>query len=548
MTFFSPEKNISKNRIGIALKKATAELMLLVLSSVLFSLAFPSVISTWGIAPVAFISIIPVFIVVHSSNWKSIIPYGAFYGFITYGIFNYWLSTFHPLAIIIVPTIYATYFIFLFPVLKLVDKLFPKYGYLIQALCWIGYEYFRTKGFLGYSYGIIGYSMSAVTPFIQIASVTGVWGVSFLVILPSAYLGNALKNGLRGFLDFFRNHRLESYLYGGIIILNLLFGFLVMTDYSDSPQWKVALIQHNADTWKGGLRAYERNFGILRDLSIEAVKENPDIVIWSETAFVPGVDWHSRFRTDSARFALVNDLKNFLSTQNVPYLLGNDDGQLKDPLLPPVLSDGSYNRVDYNAVLLYENGELKDTYRKLHLVPFTENFPYKESLSGIYNILVNNNYHFWERGTEYTVFHAAGVKFSTPICFEDVFGYLSRNFVNKGAEVIVNLTNDSWSGSLSSQMQHLGMAVFRAIENRRSLVRSANSGMTGIIDPDGRIVSLLEPFTSDYLVGEVPIYTERSTIYTAFGDWFAYISIILALVLILFGITKSIYIRLQLKK
>ncbi|MCK5153856.1 MAG: apolipoprotein N-acyltransferase, partial [Spirochaetales bacterium] len=111
-----------------------------------------------------------------------------------------------------------------------------------------------------------------------------------------------------------------------------------------------------------------------------------------------------------------------------------------------------------------------------------------------------------------------------------------------------NLTNDSWSGALSSQMQHLEMAVFRAIENRRSLVRSANSGMTGIIDPDGRIISLLEPFTEDYLVGDVPVYTERSTIYTALGDWFAYTSIILAFVLILIGIIKSIYLRLQLNK
>ncbi len=542
------EKNIKKNNIGMILKKATVESLLLVLSSVLFSLAFPSVVSTWGIAPIAFISIIPVFIVVHTSSWKVIVPYGAFYGAITYALFNYWLYAFHPLTIIIVPLIYATYFIILFPVLKLADKLFPRYGYLVQALCWVAYEYLRTKGFVGYSYGIIGYSMSTIKPFIQIASVTGVWGVSFLVILPSAYLGNALKNGINGFNDFFRIHRVDSYFYGGLVVLNLIFGFLVMTDYSDSPKWKVALIQHNSDSWEGGQTTYERNFHILKDLSLKAVEENPDIVIWSETAFVPGVDWHSRYRTDKQRYALVNDLKTFLATQDVPYLFGNDDVQLKNPNLPPVLSDGSYNKKDYNAVLLYEDGKLKNTYRKIHLVPFTENFPYESILPGVYQFLINHDLHFWEKGTEYTVFETGGVKFSTPICFEDVFGYLSRNFVRNGADVIVNLTNDSWSGALSSQMQHLEMAVFRAIENRRSLVRSANSGMTGIIDPDGRIISLLEPFTEDYLVGDVPVYTERSTIYTALGDWFAYTSIILAFVLILIGIIKSIYLRLQLNK
>ncbi len=533
------------NRVGAGLKKATVELLLLILSSILFSLSFPSFISKWGIAPIAFISIIPVFIVIHSSNWKFIVPYGAFYGFITYGIFNYWLSTFHPLAITIATTVYAIYFVLLFPVLKLADKLFPKYGYLVQALCWIAYEYLRTKGFLGYPYGIIGYSLSTIRPFIQIASVTGVWGVSFLVILPSAYLGNAFRNGINGFSDFFRTHRIDSYIYAGLVLLNLIFGFLVMTDYSDSPKWRVALIQHNADTWKGGITTYERNFRILRDLSLEAVKENPDIVIWSETAFVPGVDWHTRYRTDKARFALVNDLKKFLATQDVPFLFGNDDGQLKNPSLPPVLPDGSYNRVDYNAVLLYEEGALKETYRKVHLVPFTESFPYKKTFPGVYQILVDNGYHFWERGTEYTVFETGGVKFSTPICFEDVFGYLSRKFVNSGAEVIVNLTNDSWSGSLSSQMQHLGMAVFRAIENRRSLVRSANSGMTGIIDPDGRIISLLDPFVADYLVADVPVYTEISTVYSMLGDWFASLSILLALAFILLGLIRSIVRRIK---
>lgn len=163
-----------------------------------------------------------------------------------------------------------------------------------------------------------------------------------------------------------------------LVVINILSGILVMKDFSLYPQWKVALIQHNADTWKGGIRTYERNFGILKRLSLEAVKENPDIVIWSETSFVPGVDWHTRYRTDKDRYALVKDLKDFLATQKVPYVIGNDDGQLKDPSLPPVLPDGSYNRVDYNAVFLYEDGYLKQTYRKIQLVPFTENFPYKK--------------------------------------------------------------------------------------------------------------------------------------------------------------------------
>ena len=524
------------------MRKGLGEMGLLLLSSLLFSLSFPSFFFDHGLSVLAFISIIPVFIVVHRSSWKTIIPYGIFYGFITYAIFNYWLSTFHPLAIVIVPIIYAVYFFFLFPFLKLTDSLFPKYGYLVQILLWISYEYIRTKGFIGYPYGNIGYAMSWIPPFIQSASVFGSWGISVLVIFPSAYLGNALKEGRLRSSSFLKVHKIDAIVYLALILVNVIYGFGVMKDFSGSPQWRTALIQHNADTWKGGIRTYERNFGILKRLSLEALKDNPDIVIWSETAFVPGVDWHSRYRTDKERYALVKDLKDFLATQKVPYLIGNDDGQIEDPALPPVLPDGTYNRVDYNAVFMYESGQLVKTYRKLHLVPFTENFPYKKQFPNFYQMLVDHDYHFWEKGTEYTVFDADGIKFSSLICFEDVFGYLSRGFVRKGAQVLVNMTNDSWSGAVSAEMQHLQIAVFRAVENRRSLVRSTNSGMTAIIDPDGRILKQLKPFTEGYLVGDVPVYDSETTLYTRFGNWVAFLAMGLSFLLLAFGLIRKLII------
>lgn len=531
------------NRNSKPLHGFFSEIGLLLLSSVLFSLSFPSFLSpNSGFAVLSFISVVPVFIVVHRSSWKLIAFFGIFYGFVTYAIFNYWLSTFHPLAIVIVPIIYAVYFLILFPFLKLADKLFPKNGYLVQIFLWISYEYLRTKGFLGYPYGNIGYALSSWLPFIQSASVLGSWGISFFVIFPSAFIGNALKDGRQGFMAFVNEQKRSVVLYSVLVVVNLIFGFSVMRDYSQFPKWRVALIQHNADTWKGGIRTYERNFGILKRLSLEALKENPDIVVWSETSFVPGVDWHTRYRTDKERYALVKDLKDFLATQKIPYVIGNDDGQIKDPDLPPVLPDGTYNRVDYNAVFLYENGELKKTYRKIQLVPFTENFPYKKTFPKFYQLLVDHDYHFWEKGTEYTVFNAAGVKFSTPICYEDVFGYISRNFVKRGAQVIVNMTNDSWSGAVSAEVQHMQMAVFRAIENRRSVVRSTNSGMTVIIDPDGRILKSLKPFTEGYLVGDVPVYDGTVTLYTVLGNWFAFLFLALSAILLGFGIIRYIII------
>jgi apolipoprotein N-acyltransferase len=196
--------------------------------------------------------------------------------------------------------------------------------------------------------------------------------------------------------------------------------------------------------------------------------------------------------------------------------------------------------VDFNAAILFDKGRMVDTYRKLHLVPFTESFPFKNSLPGIYNWLKNADTHFWEKGDVYTVFEADGVRFSTPICFEDTFGSLCRDFFRHGAQVLVNITNDAWSFSVPCAMQHMSMAVFRAVENKRSVVRSTNAGITCIIDPNGRIVKRLAPFVEGYLVGDVPVYTAETTPYTRWGDWFPWLMLALGSLPILLGLTLAV--------
>jgi apolipoprotein N-acyltransferase len=195
--------------------------------------------------------------------------------------------------------------------------------------------------------------------------------------------------------------------------------------------------------------------------------------------------------------------------------------------------------VDYNAAMLFDKGVNTQLYRKLHLVPFTEHFPYQKQFPWIYTALENADTHFWEKGDEATVFDAAGFKFSTPICFEDIFGYLSREFVRNGAEIIVNLSNDAWSHSLPAQMQHLSMAVFRAVENRRSMVRSTASGQTCSIDPNGRVLAMAEPFSETYLTAEVPVITP-DTPYTAWGDILAKLFVAAAFALLIIGIGRAI--------
>ena len=535
-------------------------LAVLFLGVFLFAGSHPNIPFPLGLPLLAWFSYIPVFWVIRRSGFAASFFYGAIYGYASYGVFNYWLSVFHPLAGIIVNTIYLVYLALLFPLLKLAGTLYPKYGYILQWLIWLSYEYLKTLGFLGYSYGITGYSQWTVLPLIQIASVTGVWGVSALVVFPSAALAAALpinwpkdlpKNIIgvhwkkifdsffcREFIIFFRQNLIPSCIWGAAVIACLIFGFVSPVNYDNAPTAKLALVQHNTDPWRGGITEYRRNFDILRRLSDEAIALHPDLdmVVWSETAFVPRIYWHTRYRDDPPSWILVRDLLEYLASQDVPFIIGNDDAR-KDPDINPFYD----NRIDYNAAMLFERGVNTELYRKLHLVPFTEHFPYQRQFPMIHDWLVNADTHFWEKGSDHTVFNVNGIRFSTPICFEDTFGYLSREFTLEGAELIVNLSNDAWSASLAAQDQHLAMAVFRSVENRRAMARSTASGQTCGIDPNGRIIAMAEPFTEAALVVELPVM-QIISMYTLYGDWLPKIFIALALILLIIG-TGSVILK-----
>jgi apolipoprotein N-acyltransferase len=499
------------------------KLALVAAGAVLFSLSFPSLVSKWGWFPLAFIALVPVFVLVHRSTWPEVVFFGFFYGLVTYALHNYWLTGFHPLALIAVPLIYATYFLVFFPLLKLADTLMPRYGYLLQLAIWISYEYFRTQFFLGYAYGIIGYTQYLFLPLTRVSSLTGVWGVSLLVAFPSAFIGNGLRSGWSGLKTFFRDHRVDALVWGVLLVAGIVYGIATKVDYSASRQWRVALVQQNSDPWLGGPEAYKRSLDISLRLSEQAVLEDPDVIVWSETSVVPPIDYHTRYRSNPDSYGIVERLETYLATQTVPYVIGNASSRLLRN------DDGELERLDYNAVIVYDNGAFADPYRKTHLVPFTESFPFKKQLPWIYNMLMENGSNQWGHGEEYTVFEVDGIRFSTPICFEDTFGYITREFVNRGADVIVNLTNDLWSKSVAASMQHMQMAVFRAAETRRTVVRSTNGGMTTIIDPNAKITAIHEPFVEGYLVGDAPVYTGASTLYLAWGDWLAWVCIIVAI-------------------
>ena len=227
----------------------------------------------------------------------------------------------------------------------------------------------------------------------------------------------------------------------------------------------------------------------------------------------------------------------------MPLLTGNPEGVIADESLPPILEDGSTNRIDYNTVILFDDGEIKETYRKQHLVPFTEHFPYEEELPWLYNLLLANDYNWWLQGTESVVFESDGVKFSTPICFEDNFGYLSAEFVASGADVIVNMSNDNWSKKVSAELQHAAMGAFRSVETRKSTIRGTNSGITCLITPDGTMHDPMEPFTMGWNLYHVPVYTHESnsdTFYVRHINLFAHVAVYASYTLLAAGAVMKI--------
>ena len=530
-------------RCGIALS-------LLVLSIILFALPQPNLLTVQGIPFLAYFALVPVFLLVRFVSWKTVWLLGIAYGVGAYCLFTYWLATFHPLGIFVISFMYGLYLMVAFPLLKGAASLFPKWGWLVQGVVWCAYDFVKTLGFSGFHYGVLAYSHWRWTPLIQIVDVVGIWGLDALITFTSAWFtavivdayrnravegcGCRLKALVRALPAACRGHWISGCCWLVVFAGVLVYGFVSPVDYSQEPQVEVALIQQNSDPWVGGMTAYQRDLKTLMRLSDQALAQNPqvDFVVWPETAFVPRITWHYQHRYERDKFQLVQELLQYLDRAPVPFVIGNDHGV-----------DGVGNRIlDYNAVLLFKPGEntlppTPDIYSKMKLVPFTEYFPFDKQFPQLYQMLLNGDTHMWEPGVEPVVFEVDGLRFSTPICFEDTFGFVGRRFVNAGAQAFVNLSNDAWSKSLACQYQHLSMAVFRSVENRVPTVRSTTTGQTCIIDPNGRILAMAEPFVETYLVGSIPVLDKtEKTVYTRLGDYVGVIFALAAILLLLAGL------------
>ncbi len=538
-----------------SLRTLCSEVLVLLASAFVLAASFPGFLTDDGIAPLVFVALIPVFMVIRNTTWRCVWFHGFLFGLVYYFFFNYWLKGFHALAIVIAPVIKGGEMLLLFLALKAIDEAFPKKGYILKGAVWAAYAYLAENWFAGYPYGNIVYALYPYPVLYQTADITGIWGIICLMVFPQAAAADYLYPWVMGKRGSFRlwlkSNLIPLIIWALLSVASIIYGIFSLAYWEDrtpSSTMRVACVQHNHDSWKGGYNTYRSNFNNLKRYTTESLVTDPDLVIWSETAFVPSVAWHTTYDAEGTVWEDIHDLTidfvEYAESIGVPLLTGNPKSVIADPSLPPYDEDGNKNSVEYNTVILFQDGEIKGEYIKQHLVPFTEHFPYEKQLPWLYNLLKAMDYNWWIPGTEPTVFELNGVHFSTPICYEDSFGVLNAEYVASGAEVIINMTNDNWSKKPSAEWQHAEIAAFRSVETRKAMVRGTNSGITCLIVPTGEIQDPMKPFSMGTHTYEVPVYSQSdygNTFYVEHIDLFAKIAIGVSIAALAYWLIRKLY-------
>ena len=391
----------------------------------------------------------------------------------------------------------------------------------LAACAWATHEWTRGWLFSGFGWNGLGVALHAEWPMIQIAEFTGVVGTSFAVAFANII---AVATPLRLFAEA-RTHRMRPHFdltltMVGIVSL-LAFGLHRVQHSSPAKTVRLAAVQASVpQLQKFDPRFTGEIFERFQRLSEIALAANPapDLLVWPESSMPDPVrDQNS----ESYRF--ITDFSAAMKTDLMLGTLDVDDGH------------------EYNAALLVSNnGEQVQIYRKVHLVPFGEYIPLRHSFplfAAVASTWVTGDL---TAGTKHTVFNLtnADVHVAPLICFEDTVGDLVRRFVLNGANLLVDVTNDGWFLHSFGSRQHVANAIFRCVENRRPMVRAANTGVTCFVNEFGRVTQLLQDdtgntFTEGVLTGSVDVPQDgRLTFYAQHGELFAKLCVAVTLVTI----------------
>lgn len=463
--------------------------LLYILASVLFLLPF--IDNRFSLF--AWICLIPIIIAVDQEKDIRLLIRNSF--FAGWSIFlggMYWLTRVTWPGYFVL-TFCLAWFIVLFALIRFYHK-----DFLVVPLAWTVVEFIRGNFCGGMPWLLLGTSQACCLPVIQIADLTGVYGVSFIVALVNIGIRELLLAG-----------KIRHFAVVVVILgITLIYGGYRLNQPLSGQKMRVGIVQPNVPQnikWDPDYSQW--SLTRLKDLS----RKLPpcDLIIWPETA----VEY----------FEILKEIPELARERNCYFLVGSTS----------VSWEGT-ERIYYNsAFLISPTGRVINEYRKLHLVPFGEYIPLAKAFPFLKNLTPIEE--GFAPGKEYTLFRLENgtnpVSFAALICFEDIFPELARVFVVQGAQFLVNLTNDAWFGDTVAPYQHADISVFRAIENGVSLVRAANTGFSCFIDSRGRIVDSVkdksgrEICTAGCLAREI-LVTKRDTFYTRYGNIFVWLSIL----------------------
>lgn len=458
------QRDIETDRSEI-LSVAKVRLPLLVTSGVVGALAFPEV--NWSLY--AWVWLTPAFACAVSRAPRPALADGWLAGTVFFIVLFRWLDhTFRyysaiPWPIMWLPIVTLAAYCGLYTgavtaaVAFLRDRWGAGFALAAAPVLWVGAEWLRSHLLDGFPWGLLGYSQHLELRIIQIAEITGVYGVSFLVAVVNAALAAAVGLGWRrAFLGLVAMAvLLAGCLSFGILTLRALDG------NRGASEIRVAVIQPSIEQplkWDPARRADA--MAVYERLTREAARAHPAAILWPETAAAIFL------RGDPALLARITALAGEAGT---PLLVGSLD-QTEGPRARPL-----------NSAFLLSGQGIQAKYDKIHLVPFGEYVP----LSGLIGFTRKWAEFISEfaSGHVRTIFALSEAPFGTVICYEGIFPELFREFVMGGAMFMVNITNDAWFGRTSGPWQHLAVLPLRAVENRVSIARAANTGVSAFVEP-----------------------------------------------------------------
>lgn len=486
-----------------------------VLGGVLFAASFPPSPLAW----LAWFALVPHLRLLEDRQWRAALALGWVWGMAHFVALIYWvviavghygkmsvLTSLLPMGLLAgYLAIYPAMFSLLVALLGK-SKLAPLY----VPCSWVALEYARAKLLTGFPWCLAGYSQYAHPLLIQVASLCGVYGVSFLIILVNWYLHELFISSDTPFAPRVILLSLFTFLCIGS---TLWYGYQrthgkAEANSQPATPMRIAIVQPSIDqSVKWDPHFQERTMKLYNALTRSASRSNPDLVIWPETA-TPFF-----FQANKPMAKKIYELSQELEC---PILFGS----------PAYEESAEGIRYFNRAYLLLPDGGAPQYYDKVHLVPFGEYVPLGRLLSFV-GKLVPGAGSFSPGSTKKTL-TLCKIKLGVLICFEAIFPELSREEKSQGASLFVNLTNDAWFGTSSAPYQHLAMSAFRAVENGVPLVRAANTGFSAIIDKYGKIRQKTPLFRQKVLIGQIKVASNpKDTFYTIHGDLFAQVAILI---------------------